>query len=312
MEPVMTCDAKAAAGEASSGQCGACDSGDPTETRRVTGVSLRLATDHIIVDITSEASTAYLVRRDTGAPDIAETGASPIPWGSDFCAMLLAMLSHDLRQPLQIIMAAHDALDLRLAGELERRQLARIERAAAQVAEKLELLLQALRLREHTGKTELEPVWLDAVLAELAVELGVRARQKRVELRIAAAHVLVSSQFVLLSGILRNLMRNAIDYTPTGGRVLVGCRRRGTTVRIEVHDTGAGISEVEQQSVFLAFQRGTTTRPGGLGLGLFIVKRAADFLGHRIELRSAAGRGSCFSVIADAPGPSDRHHASRV
>ena len=73
MEPVMTCDAKAAAGEASSGQCGACDSGDPTETRRVTGVSLRLATDHIIVDITSEASTAYLVRRDTGAPDIAET-----------------------------------------------------------------------------------------------------------------------------------------------------------------------------------------------------------------------------------------------
>src|SRR5437763_5851233 len=142
MEPLMTCDANAATGGASSSQRGTCDSGDPAETRRITGVPLRLATDHIIVDITSEASTAYLVRRDTGAPDVAETGASPIPWGSDFCAMLLAMLSHDLRQPLQIIMAAHDALDLRLAGELERRQLARIERAAAQVAEKLELLLR--------------------------------------------------------------------------------------------------------------------------------------------------------------------------
>jgi signal transduction histidine kinase len=224
--------------------------------------------------------------------------------------MLLAMVSHDLRQPLQIIMAAHDALEVRLIGEPERRHLERIERAVTQVADRLELLLQALRLRESTGKTELEPVWLNVALEELTGELGDRARQKGIELRISATGAGVWSQSVLLGGVLRNLMRNAIDYTPAGGRVLVGCRRRGPKVRIEVHDSGAGISDEQQAVVFQAFQRGTTTQPGGLGLGLFIVKRAADFLGHHIELRSAAGHGSCFTVIADALAPSGDRRVS--
>jgi K+-sensing histidine kinase KdpD len=302
MEPVMTCDAKAAVSGVSSSQRGDGDTGDPTETGCMSGVPLGLVWHQIVVDITAESSTAYLVRRESGA-SMAETSASAVPWGSDFCAMLLAMVSHDLRQPLQIIMAAHDALALRLAGEAERRQLERIERATTQVADKLELLLQALRLRESAGKTELEPVWLPAILKELTGELGDRAQGKGIELRLAGAHAEVWSQSVLLSGMLRNLMHNAIDYSTAGGRVLVGCRRRGATVRIEVHDSGTGISDAEQASVFQAFQRGTTTHPGGLGLGLFIVKRAADFLGHRIELRSAAGRGTCFAVIADALGP---------
>ena len=286
MEPVMTCDASAAVRGVSASQRAECDSGDR-----------------------SEASTAYLVRRDSRA-GTAATGAASAPWGGDFCAMLLAMVSHDLRQPLQIIMAAHDALEVRLIGEPERRHLERIERAVTQVADRLELLLQALRLRESTGKTELEPVWLNVALEELTGELGDRARQKGIELRISATGAGVWSQSVLLGGVLRNLMHNAIDYTPAGGRVLVGCRRRGPKVRIEVHDSGAGISDEQQAVVFQAFQRGTTTQPGGLGLGLFIVKRAADFLGHHIELRSAAGHGSCFTVIADALAPSGDRRVS--
>jgi hypothetical protein len=152
MEPVMTCDANAAVSGVSASQSGDRDSGDPAETGRRSGASLGFAYYEIIVDIGREASTAHLVRRDSRA-GMAATGVSSVPWGSDFCAMLLAMVTHDLRQPLQIIMAAHDTLDLRLNGEPERRQLARIERAATKVANRLELLLQALRLRESTGKT---------------------------------------------------------------------------------------------------------------------------------------------------------------
>jgi two-component system, OmpR family, phosphate regulon sensor histidine kinase PhoR len=258
--------------------------------------------DEIIVCIGCDSSTAYLVRRQIGA-DIAEPRDAAPHGGSDFCAMLLAIASHDLRQPLQVIMAAHDALEMRFAGQPELRQLARIARATSQISERLELLLQALRLRESTGRTELEPVWLDAVLGELIGELAGRARQRSIELRVAGARARVWSQPALFSGMLRNLMRNAIDYTPPGGRVFVGCRRRGTTVHIEVRDSGAGIPHRERENIFYAFRRGTTNRPGGLGLGLFIVKRTADFLGHRIELRSAADRGSCFAVIADAYVP---------
>jgi signal transduction histidine kinase len=82
--------------------------------------------------------------------------------------------------------------------------------------------------------------------------------------------------------------------------VLVGCRRRGPEWRIEVRDTGIGIPAEKLPFVFNAFQRGRATGSEGLGLGLFIVKSAADLLGHRVEVRSTAGRGSCFTVVAEA------------
>lgn len=115
---------------------------------------------------------------------------------------------------------------------------------------------------------------------------------------------------ILLSGILRNLLRNAIDYTPFGGRVTVGCRRRGSELRIDVRDTGVGIRPEALERIFEAFERSDDTRPDGLGLGLglFIVKRAAGLLGHRLEIRSTPGRGSCFTVVARVAGKPPRSH----
>jgi two-component system, OmpR family, phosphate regulon sensor histidine kinase PhoR len=110
---------------------------------------------------------------------------------------------------------------------------------------------------------------------------------------------------MLLSAILRNLLRNAIDYTPSGGRVLVASRRRGTRMHIEVRDSGPGIAHDEISKIFEAFYRADTSRADGLGLGLFIVRRAAQFLGHRVEVRSAVGRGSCFTVVANRPFPAN-------
>jgi signal transduction histidine kinase len=99
---------------------------------------------------------------------------------------------------------------------------------------------------------------------------------------------------------LRNLIRNAIEYTPPGGGVFVTSRRCGSELRIEVRDTGAGIRASALSMIFRAFQRADTSRTDGLGLGLYIVKHAADLLGHRVDVRSVEGQGSRFTVVANA------------
>jgi two-component system phosphate regulon sensor histidine kinase PhoR len=98
-------------------------------------------------------------------------------------------------------------------------------------------------------------------------------------------------------------MRNTIDYTPRGGRVFVACRRHGSQVHLQVRDSGIGIPGEELGKVFSAFHRVDATRSEDLGLGLFIVKRATDFLAHSVRVCSAPGRGSCFAVVANAAPP---------
>jgi CheY-like chemotaxis protein len=106
----------------------------------------------------------------------------------------------------------------------------------------------------------------------------------------------VKSDRKLLRRILQNLLSNAIKYTPTG-RVLMGCRRTGGALRIEVHDTGHGIPKDKQQAVFREFERINGGHgESGLGLGLSIVERIARMLEHPITLRSDVGRGTMFAI----------------
>ncbi len=223
---------------------------------------------------------------------------------SDFSATLLAMAGHDLRQPLQVIVGAHDLLARIPHGGAAQAQLNRAEDATRQLADKLDQLVEALRLREFAASDHHEPVPLGPVLEQLASEFAEPARLKGVKLHVSPAREAVFSHPVLLNGILRNLARNAIEYTPRGGRVLVLCRRHGSRVRLEVRDSGIGIPGAELGKVFRAFHRADMTRSEGLGLGLFIVKSAADLLGHRIQVSSTVGRGSCFAIVAEAALPS--------
>lgn len=218
----------------------------------------------------------------------------------DFYITVLAMASHDLRQPLQVIVGAHELLARRLTARPEREHLERSEQASAQLEEKLDQLVDALQLHQHARRIEPQPVRVEPILQRLALQLDGPARRKGVDFRFLPTSTVILSQPVLLDGILRNLSRNALDHTSPGGRILVGCHRRGATVRIEVHDTGEGIPPDKLASVFEPFFRLDATRSEGLGLGLFIVRRAADCVGHRVELRSAVGRGSCFTVVAEA------------
>jgi two-component system, OmpR family, phosphate regulon sensor histidine kinase PhoR len=218
----------------------------------------------------------------------------------DFYETVLAMASHDLRQPLQTIISAQELLARRLTTSPEREHLERSERASAQLAEQLDQLVDALYLHQSTGRTLLAPVALQPILGHLEQQLDGPARRKGVCLRLSSTPAIVMSHAALLDSVLRNLVRNALDHTLPGGRVLVCCRRRGAAFRIEVRDSGEGIPPDKLSTVFEPFFRLNAAHSDGLGLGLFIVKRAAECLGHRIEVRSAPQRGSCFAVMAQA------------
>jgi two-component system phosphate regulon sensor histidine kinase PhoR len=219
---------------------------------------------------------------------------------SDFSSTLLAMAGHDLRQPLQVVTSAHDILALTLDGEEQRQELMRARDATAQLAGMLGQLVEALQLRERSGDDLYRSVPLRPILEELTAEFAEMAQLKGVTLVVTGVRSTAISHPVLLAGMLRNLIRNAIDYTPPGGGVWATCRRCGPELRISVRDTGVGIRASALSTIFRAFRRADDSRPDGLGLGLYIVKHAADLLGHRVEVRSAEGRGSCFTVVVNA------------
>ena len=233
-------------------------------------------------------------------------GASTLPCRDadqafrDFSATLLAMAGHDLRQPLQLITSAHDVLARSLSSDEQREQLMCAEDATAQLAMMLGQLVEALQLRERSGDGLHLPLALRPVLEDLAEEFAEQARLKGIRFLVTKTRLVAFSHPVLLTGMLRNLIRNAIDYTPPGGGVFVTSRRCGSDLRIEVRDTGIGIGTNTFSTIFGAFQRADGSRTDGLGLGLFIVKQAADLLGHGIEIRSVEGRGSCFTLVVDA------------
>jgi two-component system, OmpR family, phosphate regulon sensor histidine kinase PhoR len=220
--------------------------------------------------------------------------------GNDFSATLLAMAGHDLRQPLQVITNAHDALARHLDSERQREELMRAENATKQLATMLGQLVEALQLRDRSSGDLNLPVPLRPILEDLAAEFAEAARLKGITFLVTSTRCSVYSHGVLLTGILRNLIRNAIDYTSPGGGVFVTSRRRGTDLRIEVRDTGVGIRASAFSEIFRAFQRANGDQTDGLGLGLFIVSRAAALLGHHVEVHSAEGRGSSFSVTVGA------------
>jgi len=218
----------------------------------------------------------------------------------DFAETLLAMAGHDLRQPLQLITSAHDVLATMLRNDKQREELAEAADATGRLARMLGPLVEALQLQERAAEDLSVPVVLRPIFDDLTAEFDEPARRKGIALQVASPRGIAFSHPVLLTSMLRNLIRNAIDYTPPGGSVLVASRQRGPELLIDVRDTGTGIRTTALSAIFGAFQRADESRSDGLGLGLFIVKRAADLLGHRVQVHSAEGCGSRFTVITRA------------
>lgn len=218
--------------------------------------------------------------------------------GTDFEAVLLAIAGHDLRQPLQILQSAHDLLGMGVRTSSELRLLQSGQDAIDRLKDQLGLLTSAIRIREHTKSFKLMPVCVGDVLRQAYRDNEAVALSKGVRIRLVTSQILVMSDGLLLGAALRNLLSNAIKYTQPGGRILVGCRRRGSHLRIEVHDTGVGIASEQMPRIFDAFTRLDPVRNDGLGIGLFIVRQALGLLGHRIYAASCPSVGSLFSILA--------------
>ncbi|WP_332691927.1 ATP-binding response regulator [Bosea sp. (in: a-proteobacteria)] len=143
------------------------------------------------------------------------------------------------------------------------------------------------------------------MLSDLREEFAPQALQRGISLRAVALDAWVDSDPVLLKRILDNFLSNALRHAPNG-RVLIGCRRRGAAVEIQVVDTGPGIPPGQHEAVFeefTQFDNPQRDREQGLGLGLAIVRSLAEMLGHPVGLRSTPGKGSAFSVRLPMTSP---------
>ena len=233
------------------------------------------------------------------APDIQDRDLNAIV-AQEFQTTLVGMMGHDLRQSLQVIQGTYSLLRSRQEEMPQQAWLDRGERAVTKLTEQLNCLVDAFYLAERANALEVSPVGLGPLFWRLRHENEDAAIQRGIDLRTLTANAHVMSNPVLLGCILRNLLTNAIRYTEPGGRILIGCRRKGPEIRIDVYDTGIGIPEHQLPRIFESFTRLAPERSNGLGIGLSIVRRALEVLGHRIEVRSVVGEGSLFSIYAPA------------
>jgi two-component system CheB/CheR fusion protein len=210
----------------------------------------------------------------------------------------LAAASHDLRQPLQTLALLQALLGKAVQGEKAQRLVARLDDTLGTITVMLDTLLDINEIEAGVTNAHLAVFPINRLLDSLREEFTYHAEAKGLGLRIMPCSLDVRSDPRLLEQMLRNLLSNALKYTEAG-RVLVGCRRSGSVLSVEVWDTGIGIPAGEVDRIFdeyLQVDNPARERSRGLGLGLAIVKRVGDLLAHRIVVRSDLGRGSRFAV----------------
>lgn len=208
----------------------------------------------------------------------------------------IAAASHDILQPLNAARLFTSSLVERLAQSNDGALARNVDQSLESMEEILNALLDMSRLDAGAMRPDISEFRIDEVLSQLYAENAAAARAKGLKLRLAHSSLTVRTDRRMLRRMLQNLVSNAIKYTDRGG-VLIGCRRQGQTLRIEVHDTGSGIPEAKQRAVFVEFERlAQASGQPGLGLGLSIVDRMAQVLGHKLDLRSREHQGSTFAL----------------
>lgn len=211
----------------------------------------------------------------------------------------LAAVSHDLTQPLNAAKLFTSSLLEMLPPADEPARIARhIDDALGATEDLITDLLDISRLEAGKFKAKKLDFALRDVFDNLKAEFGVLAQAGGIQFSVVESGVAVYSDVRLLRRVLQNFLTNAFRYNP-GGRVLLGCRRLGDKVRIEVWDNGPGIPADKQEAIFDEFSRldhSRTAREQGLGLGLAIARGIALVLGHNLTLRSWPGAGSVFAI----------------
>jgi signal transduction histidine kinase len=171
---------------------------------------------------------------------------------SEFESVLLAIAGHDLRQPLQVLQNAREFLGRGVRTGSELRLLRLVQSAIDRLRDQLDELVAALQLRRGARGIKLTSVRVGPLLQQAIYENEVAALMKGVRICTVPTSATIESDALLLGTVLRNLVSNAIKYTQPGGRVLVGCRHTDQRIRIDVYDTGIGITGDQMPRMFEA------------------------------------------------------------
>lgn len=242
------------------------------------------------IDITDRKQTELELRQAKEAAERASASKS----------RFLAAASHDLSQPMQALQ-----MYCAILAERQPEPGVKAKQCANQLSRQLKALLSMSRLDAGGMSVTRSRIALGELLDQVAAASRPTAEAKGLRLRVVKTALVCESDATLMERLLGNLVSNAVRYTERGG-VVIGCRRRQGSIRIEVWDSGIGIAEENLPFIFEElYQLNNPTRrtDQGLGLGLAIVERIARILGVSISVRSVFGRGSVFAV--DLPCPYD-------
>ncbi|MFN4354789.1 chemotaxis protein CheB [Parvibaculum sp.] len=259
-----------------------------TDDDRVEGVVITFT------DITEQKRTSAALDAARQEADLANIAKS----------RFLAAASHDLRQPLQTLALLQGLLSKMVSGEGERRLVVRLEATLASMSGMLNALLDLNQIEAGTFHAEIADVKIGDILSRLNDEFAYTAQAQGLQFQVVPCGLSVRSDPHFLEQMIRNILSNAFKYTAYG-KVLLGCRRRGNALSIQIHDSGMGIPLDEHEAIFDEYHQidnSARERSRGLGLGLSIVRQLGKLLDHPIGVRSQPGRGACFSI--DVPlGP---------
>uniref|UniRef100_A0A486XGR0 histidine kinase n=1 Tax=Rheinheimera sp. BAL341 TaxID=1708203 RepID=A0A486XGR0_9GAMM len=209
----------------------------------------------------------------------------------------LALASHDILQPLNAARLFTAALSGSKDIQQQQHIVSQLDNSLKASEELISTLLEIAKLDDGKLAPDVQSVSLQELLSQLSDEFSLLAKQKGLQLTVRTADYQVQTDATYLRRILQNMLSNAIKYTKQG-RILLGGRKRGNQLLIQVWDTGPGIAEPDLQRIFEDFYRIDATAKGqqGVGLGLGVVNRMAKLLGHSLKVASWPGKGSMFSI----------------
>jgi two-component system CheB/CheR fusion protein len=248
-------------------------------------------------DITERRQTADALQTAKRVAEMANVAKS----------RFLAAASHDLRQPLQTLTLLHGLLAKMVQGDRKQKLVALFDETLVAMSSMLNTLLDINQIEAGTVRPTMTDVPALDLLANMQKQFQYHAQAEQLGFTVVPCSLRIHSDARLLEQMIRNLLANAFKYTKHG-RVLLGCRRHGAMLSIEIWDTGIGIAEGERQAIFDEYHQvdnSARERAQGLGLGLSIVRRLAVLLGHSVRVRSWPGRGSVFSIEVPLSKPDD-------
>ncbi|MGD9639094.1 MAG: PAS domain-containing sensor histidine kinase [Alphaproteobacteria bacterium] len=208
----------------------------------------------------------------------------------------LASASHDIRQPLHAMELLIKTLAETILEQKSQNIVSKLSMSLSNLATLIDNLLDISQIDVGKVKPNKFVFSLDIIKSSLAEEFRVLASQKNIIIKNIPSSATIYSDPILIERILRNLVGNAVKYTDKG-KIIIGCRKKGDKIRIEIHDSGQGIAEEKQNLIFKEFEQinlGEIQKSKGFGLGLYIVKNLADILKTEVKIKSKLGQGSCF------------------